>query len=135
MRGKAQATLELEQAILEIVEERAPITVRGVGYRLFVLGLFRHEHWLTQKVSRIMTAMREERRLDWRKIVDDSRTQIVWEVWDDPETSIKKAAVDGYRRDNWQEQPQIVEVWSGKGHRAAAYSSQCFRNTASISGS
>ena len=39
MRGKAQATLALEQAILDIVEERAPITVRGVCYALFVREL------------------------------------------------------------------------------------------------
>ena len=36
MRGTAQATLVLEQAILEIAEERPPITVRGVCYALFV---------------------------------------------------------------------------------------------------
>jgi hypothetical protein len=33
MRGKAEATLLLEQAILAIVEQRAPITVRGVSTR------------------------------------------------------------------------------------------------------
>jgi len=37
MRGKAQATLVLEEAILDIVEERAPITVRvASAYALFV---------------------------------------------------------------------------------------------------
>ena len=36
MSGKAQATPVLEEAILDIVEERAPITVRGVCYALFV---------------------------------------------------------------------------------------------------
>ena len=37
MRGKAQATLVLEEAILDIVEERAPITVRvASAYELFV---------------------------------------------------------------------------------------------------
>ena len=36
MRGKARETLVLERAILDIVEERAPITVRGVCYALFV---------------------------------------------------------------------------------------------------
>jgi hypothetical protein len=31
MRGKAQATLALEEAILEIAAERKPLTVRGVA--------------------------------------------------------------------------------------------------------
>jgi hypothetical protein len=39
VRGKAPATLALERAILAIVAERAPITVRGVCYALFVCKL------------------------------------------------------------------------------------------------
>ena len=64
----------LEQAILDIVEERAPITVRGVCYALFVRKLIPSmEVGQTQRISRITTEMREERALDWRKIVDGSR--------------------------------------------------------------
>src|SRR5215471_12642852 len=101
MRGKAKATLRLEKAILKIVKERAPITVRGVCYALFVANLIADMGTgSTQKVSRIMTKMREENRLDWTKIVDGSRTHIVWEVWDDPAVSIRNA-VNSYRRDNW----------------------------------
>ena len=74
MRGKAQATLVLEQAILEIVEERAPITVRGVCYALFVRELIPSMAvGQTQKISGISTRMREEGVLDWTKIVDGSR--------------------------------------------------------------
>ena len=115
MRGKAQATLVLEQAILEIVEERAPITVRGVCYALFVRKLIPSMAvGQTQRISRIMTAMREDETLDWTKIVDDSRTVERAKTWDDP-NAIIQAAVRGYRRNNWQEQPTIVEVWSEKG--------------------
>jgi hypothetical protein len=35
-------------------------------------------------------------------------------TWDDPD-SIIRIAVKNYRRDNWQDQPTIVEVWSEKG--------------------
>ena len=55
--------------------------------------------------------MRESETLDWTKIVDDSRTVERAETWDDP-NAIIEAAVSGYRRDNWQDQPTIVEVWS-----------------------
>ena len=59
-RGKAPATLALEVAIVEIVEERRPITVRGIAYALFVRGLIGSMALgETRKVSRIATDMRE----------------------------------------------------------------------------
>jgi hypothetical protein len=115
MRGKAAATVQLEQAILEIVDERAPITVRGVCYALFALRGMIPDMSVgsTQKVSRIMTEMRETGTLDWRLIVDGSRTIRRVALWRDPSAIIKRA-VESYRRDNWQDQPAIVEVWSEK---------------------
>ena len=90
MRGKAQATLVLEQAILEIVEERAPITVRGVCYALFVRELIPSmEVGQTQKISRIIDGMREERALDWTKIVDGSRAVKRAKTWNDPDAIIQ----------------------------------------------
>jgi hypothetical protein len=115
VRGKAGATLILEQAILEIVEERAPITVRGICYALFVRNLIPSmEVGQTQRISRITTAMREDETLDWTKIVDDSRRVERARTWANPD-SIIKVAVKTYRRNNWQDQPTIVEVWSEKG--------------------
>jgi hypothetical protein len=114
MRGKAQATVVLEQAILDIVGERAPITVRGVCYALFVRGLIESMAVRdTGRISRIMTAMREAETLAWEKIVDGSRAVERPPRWDNPDEVID-AAVRGYRRDNWQDQPVVVEVWSEK---------------------
>ncbi len=113
-RGKAKATLALESAILDIVAERAPITVRGVCYALFVRGLIPSmEVASTQRVSRIMTEMRETEALNWTLIVDGSRPVDRAKTWSDTSTIIK-AAVAQYRRDNWQDQPVLVEVWSEK---------------------
>ena len=68
MRGKAEATLVLEQAILDIVKERAPITVRGVCYALFVRKLIPSmEVNQTQRVSRIMTRCGRARRSTGRR--------------------------------------------------------------------
>ena len=114
MRGKAQATLVLEQAILDIVEERAPITVRGVCYALFVRQLIPSmDKGHTQRISRIMTEMRESETLDWKQVVDGSRMVERPSVWGEPDAIIK-AAVRGYRRDYWQDQLTIVEVWAEK---------------------
>jgi hypothetical protein len=113
-RGKAAKTVELEAAILRIVEERHPVTVRGVCYALFAEGLIAsmavNE---TGRISRVMTEMREADVLDWTRIVDGSREVSRTYRWSDPDAIIR-AAVDGYRRDYWQEQPVTVEVWSEK---------------------
>lgn len=114
MRGKAKSTLALETAILEIVEERAPITVRGVAYALFTRGLIDSMATSnTAKVSRVMTAMRECDDLDWTQIVDGSRAVERASRWSNPSALIG-AAVRGYRRNYWQDQPTLVEVWSEK---------------------
>ncbi|MDZ4214985.1 MAG: hypothetical protein U1C60_09375 [Rhodocyclaceae bacterium] len=113
-RGKSKGTLELETAILSIVAERAPITVRGVAYALFTRGLIDGMTVNnTSKVSRIMTAMREADALDWKDVVDGSRAVDRVSIWRDP-SSIIEAAVTGYRRDYWQDQPSLVEIWSEK---------------------
>jgi len=113
-RGKAAKTLRTEAAIFEIVAERAPITVRGVCYALFTRGLIpdmsRKE---TNRISGILTDLRETRELDWRMIVDGSRAVDRTTVWNNP-SEIINAAVRTYRRDYWQEQPVLVEVWAEK---------------------
>lgn len=60
-----------------------------------------------------MTEMRENGALDWRLIVDGSRAVERIAQWSNPE-EIVQAAVRQYRRNNWQEQPVVVEVWSEK---------------------
>lgn len=113
-RGKAKATAELEQAILDIVAERHPITVRGVCYALFTRGLLPDMSVnSTGKISRVMTRMRETDALLWTWIVDGSRSIQSISQWKDP-TAIIRAAIGQYRRDNWQDQPVRVEVWSEK---------------------
>ena len=113
-RGKSKSILAFETAILEIVAERAPITVRGVGYALFTRGLIDSMTTNnTAKVSRVMTDMRETGALDWTKIVDGSRATDRISVWSNP-SEIIDAAVRGYRRNYWQDQPTLIEVWSEK---------------------
>ncbi len=67
----------------------------------------------TARVSRVMTDMRETGALDWTLIVDGSRAVDRVTTWRDP-SSIIHAAVAGYRRNYWQDQPNLVEVWSEK---------------------
>ena len=113
-RGKSASTTVLESAIAGIVDERSPITVRGVCYALFTRGLIPDMSTnSTGKISRVMTAMRESDDLDWTLIVDGSRAVERVSQWRDPGELIDISARQ-YRRDNWQDQPTLVEVWSEK---------------------
>lgn len=113
-RGKAADTVRLEQAIINIVDERHPVTVRGVCYALFTKGLIPNMSVAsTGRISRVMTDMRESNGLDWTRIVDGSRAVDRVNLWNDPDAIIR-ASVRCYRRDNWQDQPTLVEVWSEK---------------------
>jgi hypothetical protein len=88
--------------------------VRGVAYALFAQGYVQSmETKCTQRVSRVMTAMRETGELDWTLIVDGSRAVDRVSLWRNP-SQIIEAAVSSYRRDRWQDQPTLVEVWSEK---------------------
>ena len=113
-RGKSKSILAFEEVILQIVDERAPITVRGVAYALFTRGLIDSMTTNnTSKVSRVMTEMRECGDLDWTQIVDGSRAVDRITSWRNP-SQIIDAAVRGYRRNYWQDQPTLIEVWSEK---------------------
>lgn len=113
-RGRNKTTLALESVILDIVDERHPITVRGIGYALFtqelIKGMSKNE---LSRLSRITTDMRERGDLEWTRIVDDSRSVDRVSGWSSPERMLD-IMVRGYRRDYWQDQPTLVEVWSEK---------------------
>lgn len=113
-RGRNKETIALEEAIIRIVYERYPVTVRGVCYALFTEGLIESmAEKFTAKISRVMTDMREHDRLDWQLVVDGSRAVKRTSSWKNS-TGFLKSAVEQYRRDSWQDQPNLIEVWSEK---------------------
>ncbi|MDO8864046.1 hypothetical protein Q6D67_20370 [Haliea sp. E1-2-M8] len=114
-RGKAAQTLAMIDAAHDILLEIEPASVRAVCYRLFVHGHIKGMHKNeTQKVSRNLVYAREQGIIPWDWIVDETREPERVSTWRDPEHIIR-AAVNTYRRDYWQDQPQRVEVWSEKG--------------------
>jgi len=105
----------LVAAAKQILSEIQPATVRAVCYRLFVAKLIPNMgKSATNSVSRFLRVAREEGRIPWHWIVDESRGVEYSTRWDSAERLIR-SAVHGYRRDYWQEQPRRVEVWSEKG--------------------
>lgn len=114
-RGKSAKSIELIAAAYSILEEIQPASVRAVCYRLFVLKLItsmsKNE---TAKVSKQLTWAREVGHIPWAWIVDETRRPESVSQWDDPASFIESACSQ-YRKDNWAEQPNRVEVWSEKG--------------------
>lgn len=114
-RGKSAKNLALIAAAREIAEDCNPISVRGIAYKLFSRGLIASmAKPETQKVSVQLTDARELGIIPWEWIVDETREAERVTLWSNPDEIIR-AAVRGYRRDYWREQPHWVEVWSEKG--------------------
>lgn len=114
-RGKAQKSLELVRAAVEILREIQPASVRAVCYRLFTMGLIDNMGKLsTDRVSKQLVWAREQGLINWSWIVDETREAERISSWANPDEIIQ-TAVDSYRRDYWQDQPYRVEVWSEKG--------------------
>jgi len=114
-RGRGKRTLRIIRTAIAILEDIQPATVRAVCYRLFVAGVIPNmAKTSTNSVSRILTQAREDGEIPWAWIVDESRRAESVPTWSDPDAIIR-AAINGYRKDYWQQQGEHVEVWSEKG--------------------
>ena len=114
-RGKAAKTVRLIASAREILAEIQPASVRAVCYKLFTRGeLPDMSKGSTNRVSRALTAAREERLIPWSWIVDETRDLERAPSWNDP-AEFSEAVKAQYRRDRWATQADRVEVWSEKG--------------------
>jgi hypothetical protein len=99
-RGMARASLDLIAAMYAIAKAAQPITGRGIGYKLFTVGLMASMSVnAMQKVYRLLRIAREQGDIPWEWIVDEYASVVA----------------TSYRRDFWDQQPLRVEVWSEKG--------------------
>ena len=114
-RGKSRKSIELIDFAIDWFAANYPASVRACCYQLFVAGLIdsmsKNE---TNKAGRLLRDAREEGLLPWEHVTDESRGVERIAQWRDRD-SLLRAAADQYRRDNWQDQPCRIEVWSEKG--------------------
>jgi hypothetical protein len=114
-RGMARRSLDLIEAMYTAAEAAQPITGRGIGYKLFTIGLIpsmaRAE---MQRVYRLLKEARERGHIPWEWIVDETRTMERTSTWSDP-AEYARCVARSYRRDFWDQQPVRCEVWSEKG--------------------
>jgi hypothetical protein len=114
-RGLNARSQWLLKTIKPMVEAAEPITVRGIGYKMFVVKLIRSmAESEVKKVYRLVKEARERGIFPWEWIVDETRELERAPSWNNPEEFAESAARQ-YRRDFWKQQPSRCEVWSEKG--------------------
>lgn len=114
-RGKAKKTLAILAASIRILKEIQPASARGISYRLFTEGLMSSmAKSNTNMVSRLLVEARENGDIPWEWIVDETREAETIASWNNP-TEIIEQACRQYRRNNWADQAQRIEVLSEKG--------------------
>lgn len=115
MRGKSLKSIELIEFAVDWFAENHPASIRACCYQLFVHGYIDSmEKKNTNRVSRLLRDAREQGLLPWEHVTDESRDVEQRAQWDNP-AALLRAAAHQYRRDNWQDQPYRIEVWSEKG--------------------
>src|ERR1019366_1406390 len=114
-RGKSQRTVELLAACYDILSSIQPTTVRGVCYQLFTRGLIPSmAKNNTSKISKLLTAARENGDIPWEWLVDETREAERVSSWKSS-AQYAETILRSYRKDFWQHQPERIEVWSEKG--------------------
>jgi hypothetical protein len=85
-RGRAVLPMARERAVVEILREIQPASVRAVCYQLFVRGVIRGMgKSQTNSVSTLLVRMREHGRIPWEWIVDGTRELERAPQWGDVE--------------------------------------------------
>jgi hypothetical protein len=111
----AQKSLDLIEAMRLAAEAAAPITGRGIGYKIFtqklILSMSDED---MKRVYRLLKIARERGDISWDFIVDETRELERASSWSNPAEYVE-AVSRSYRRDFWLQQPVRIEVWSEKG--------------------
>jgi hypothetical protein len=104
----------LDAALVEIVDDVAPATVRQVFYQAVVRGLVpKDEKRGYRVVQRRLLALRENGTIPYRMITDNARTVRGYDRYGSAQEYARKVA-SSYRRDYWANAPERVEVWVEK---------------------
>jgi hypothetical protein len=112
-RTKAEMN-ELASSLLDIIEQIRPATVRQVFYQATVQGLIpKTEEAYNGVIVRLLLQMREDGRLPWHYISDNTRWVHRSAVYGNL-TDLMNESAQFYRRDLWVENPNNVEVWLEK---------------------
>src|SRR5262245_51732174 len=112
-RTRAEITAICD-AIVEVIEDDPPMTVRQVFYQLVARGIIeKTEDEYHTTVIRLMTEMRLDGSLPFSSVVDETRRVRVTETFDDLADAIEQTA-RFYRRSALAQSRDYLEIWLEK---------------------
>ena len=115
----------IRDAILDVIDDDPPMTVRQVFYQLVARGVIEKTERQYQKtVIRLMTEMRLSGTLPYDQVVDESRHVRITQTYDNIRDAIEQTA-DFYRRSALAQSDAYVEIWSEKDALAGAMTDVC----------
>jgi hypothetical protein len=104
----------IREAIVDILDEHSPMTVRQVFYALTVRGVIeKTEAEYKQTVVRLLDQMRWDGDIDWDDISDATRWMHKPRSYNSVEDGIAQTA-QLYRRNLWADNDDYVEIWCEK---------------------
>lgn len=113
----AKKTLKTIYAAIDIIEEYREqgfsLTLRQLYYQFVARDLIPNRQKEYNRLGTIINDARLAGYIDWKSIVDRTRSLESVGHWKNPAEIIQGAA-SGYRIDRWKHQPSHVEVWIEK---------------------
>lgn len=113
---KKPTAAEMEErcdAIIDIVNEVGPATVRQVYYQAEVRGVLPKEEKSYNKVQYLLVKLRRSGEIDYDSIVDNTRYPIQPTTFESPADALEDAAAS-YRKSLWEDIDARVEIWLEK---------------------
>lgn len=111
--GAHAKTLLLMDEVDKILKARHPMTVRQVFYQLVSRHVIANTRSQYQAVSNLLVTARKSGAIPWEWVEDRLRRPRFISMWEGL-ADFAEAARRAYRRDLWQTQPGLVEVWLEK---------------------
>jgi hypothetical protein len=112
-RPLAASTLQVREAVLDLVEKRDRMTVRGIFYALTTTHVVPKTEAGYRKVQTQVLALRREGLLPWSFVADGTRWVRQETTYDSTDEALNDVA-RLYRRDLWRSQDVRVELWLEK---------------------
>lgn len=112
---RTKAEIEaIERAIIAVLREDHPATVRGTFYRLVSAGVIdKNDREYKNTVVRLMTRLRECGKLPYGWVTDSTRLMRKTRSWESPYAALMDTALD-FKAAVWRDQSSYVELWTEK---------------------
>lgn len=111
--AKHQKTLERQDTAYRALEENNPMTVRQVFYQLVSWQVIKNTQSMYNQVSTLLVEMRQTGLIPWEWIEDRTRAPRQVSMWNGL-PDFAETAYNAYRRNVWDDQDTLIEVWLEK---------------------